>query len=213
MSRISSHIEWVLPESHPDSPGLACQDGIQEGSSPYVAALQYRATRGWVAMLLAAPCLHAPTGLQRATPSGPPPLAFGHPLRGPLRGRASAFSGSPAQARYRLACAGSVLCTLALLDRLRPLLKQGVNALARLRAWSGAGALPPPQHSALSLRSQLASFLRRLPQQAAACTGLRPNAQTSPAFSLRSQMAGYAGASAPRFCWGLATDHISGKNS
>ena len=75
-----------LPELHPESPGFGFQDAIQEGSSPYVAALQYRAARGWVATLLAAPCLRAPAGLQRATPSGPPHWPLATPFGGRFAG-------------------------------------------------------------------------------------------------------------------------------
>lgn len=73
--------------------------GTQEASSPCVAALQYRAARGWVATLLAALCLHAPAGRQRAVPSGPPPW----PLATPSGGRCAGGQVPSKAPRRRLA--------------------------------------------------------------------------------------------------------------
>lgn len=100
MSRFTRHSLIGLPEPLPDSPGGANQEGVVRKVFALRRCAPVPGCAGWVAALLAAPCLRAPAGLQRAAPSGPPPLAVGHPLRGPLRGRASAFPGSPTQARF-----------------------------------------------------------------------------------------------------------------
>jgi hypothetical protein len=200
MSRFTRHSLTGLPEPLPDSPGGANQEGVVRK----VFALRRCAPVPGCAVLgRCAPCRPLPSrpcGAPAGCALGAAPLAVGHPLRGPLRGRASAFPGSPAQVRSAQPVSGRGValsrCSTAV-PSARPLPLGRVVTHLPARSRSGAGALPPPQHAPLSLRSQLAAFMRRLPQRPAACTGLRPHPRTAPAFSLRSQLAGYAGGRLP----------------
>jgi hypothetical protein len=201
MSRFTRHSLIGLPEPLPDSPGGATQEGVVRK----VFALRRCApVPGCAGLGRCAPCRPLPSrpcGAPAGYALGAAPTGRWPPPPGAAARAGKCLSRLPGTGSLRSACVRSGRCPLASLDRRAcgpaPASGQGGNALARPRSGSGAGALPPPQHAPLSLRSQLAAFMRRLPQRPAACTGLRPNPQTAPALSLRSQLAGCAGGRLP----------------
>jgi len=201
MSRFTRHSLIGLPEPLPDSPGGANQEGVVRKALRPTSLRSSTGLRGAGSLCSLPPLAFAPLrGSSGLRPRGRPPGRWPPPAGAAARA-GKCLSRLPGTGSLRSACVRSGRCPLALLDRRAcgpaPASGQGGNALARPRSGSGAGALPPPQHAPLSLRSQLAAFMRRLPQRPAACTGLRPTPQTAPALSLRSQLAGYAGGRLP----------------
>ena len=211
MPRFSGHIGWAF---------LNCI------LSPQVLGFRMQFRKG-----LRPTSLRSSTGLRGAgSLRSLPPLAFA-PLRGSSglrpRGRPTGRwpppSGAASRAGkclFRLPGASSLSLSLCWVGALPFRVAQppaapayaGCKRTCPPACLGGAGALPPPQHSALSLRSQLASIFAAAPLVGCCLRRATPRThQTSPAFSLCSQMAGYAVSSAPVFAGELATVTYRGR--